>query len=100
MTTDNESAKLCDSRLIVIDQQSLNQSIVEYEGHRVVGRKFPTLSCPENIVENHVLYQKLFIMGGYNTMYKLVNDRGYFMYDAAQNEMSKVTLDKPDNVLL
>jgi len=27
-------------------------------------------------------------------MYKLVNDEGYFMYDASQNEMLKVPVEK------
>ena len=90
MTASIDSCKLCDERLIVFDTTSLDQKVIDYNGARVIGRKFPTLSSPENAIEQSVTNQRLFIFGGYNTMYKFINDKGYFMYDIKDNEMFKI----------
>jgi len=55
MTNDADSVKLCDERLILANSMTMEQSIVEYKGAFVSGRKFPTLSSPENIVEPHAV---------------------------------------------
>ena len=34
------------------------------------------------------------MFGGYNTMYKYIDDEGYYMYDIENNEMVKVPVDK------
>lgn len=54
MTNDPESCKICDSRLVYVNSKTLKQTNIEYEGQRVPGRKFPTLSTPENIIECEV----------------------------------------------
>ena len=94
MTNDNDSCKLCDERLICLNSITLQQRIVEYTGYRVSGRKFPTLSSPDNIILPNVEGQKVFMFGGYNTMYKYIDDEGYYMYDIESNEMSKIPVDK------
>ena len=52
MTIDVDSCKLCDTRLIYINSKNFNQTIVEYEGTQIEGRKYPTLSSAENEIEN------------------------------------------------
>jgi len=100
MTSSIDSCKLCDERLICFDTTSLQQRIIDYKGAHIIGRKFPTLSSPENIIEQSVYNQRLFIFGGYNTMYKFINDKGYFMYDICDNEVFKIDVDPEYEELL
>ena len=85
MTNDVDSCRLCDTRLISINSKTLNQQIVEYQGAKIEGRKFPTLSSGSNMIEDSVQNQKLFIFGGYRANYSLIEDKGYYMYDISQN---------------
>jgi len=54
MTNDIDSAKLCDERLIMSNSKTMDQVIVEYKGTPVPGRKYPTLSCPVNVIDSEV----------------------------------------------
>ena len=54
------------------------------------------MSSPENFVEEDVRNQKVFIFGGYNTMYKFVNDQGYYMYNIGTREMQKIAIKNPE----
>jgi hypothetical protein len=90
MTTDSDSAKLCDKRLLSLDTITLTQSEMSYSGIEVEGRKYPVLSSAENETEKFASNEKLFIFGGFDNSYKIVNDRGYYMYDIPNNTMIKL----------
>ena len=42
----------------------MRKQVIEYTGDKLEGRKYPTLSCPENIIEFEVVDQRLFVFGG------------------------------------
>ena len=74
----------------------MTQKLVEYCGDKVEGRKYPTLSSPENVVETQAIDQKLFIFGGVNTMCQVMNDKGYHMYNLRENTMQKLSITSKD----
>ena len=90
MSTDFKCCKICDDRLISLNSSTCEQRILDYSGIKVQGRKFPAMSAPENLVEQSSSDQKVFLFGGTNTMYRFIDDEGYYMYDAAANHMSKL----------
>ena len=96
MTTSKQSCKLADQRLICTDIRTAKPQVIEYSGDIVEGRKSAALSSPENFVEEDVRNQKVFIFGGYNTMYKFINDEGYFMYNIGTREMEKIAIKNPE----
>jgi hypothetical protein len=85
MTEDSTSVKLCDNRLIYTETNTMKQYLVENQkGPKLEGRKYPVMSSPNNILEMQAVDSKLFIFGGINTLNKLVNDKGYHMFDARE----------------
>lgn len=96
MTEDKDSCKLCDSRIICTSTQTMTQKLIEYEGDRVEGRKYPGLSVPENRIEPEVCDQRVFIFSGTNVMYKFINDKGYYMYDIRKNKMLLMQVNRPE----
>jgi len=93
MSADKESCKLCDARFICTDSDSFRQQTLEYTGDKVAGRKYPSICSPENTIEMEIANQKVFIFGGYNTMYKFINDGGYYMYTVGLNHMQKIPVE-------
>ena len=87
LTESKDSCKICDHRLIYTKSQDLIQGVKEYNGTKLLGRKFPSLSCPTNKIETEVMDQKLFIFSGQDVARRLVDDGGYFMYDIRSNYM-------------
>lgn len=87
LTESTDSCKICDHRLIYTKTSDLIQGVKDYNGTKLLGRKFPALSCPSNKIENEVLDQKLFIFSGQDITHRLVDDGGYFMYDIRSNYM-------------
>jgi hypothetical protein len=68
MTEDTNSVKLCDNRLIFTDSITMKQGIADsFVGPKISGRKYPTMSSAENILEEYAHNQKLFIFGGIDT---------------------------------
>lgn len=68
----------------------MRKQVIEYTGDKLEGRKYPTLSCPENIIEFEVVDQRLFVFGGIDVQYNFLCDGGYYMYDLSSNVMHKV----------
>ena len=95
MSEDPDSCKLCDNRLICTSTKTMSQQVLDYTGARVEGRKYPSISTPENVVEAEAIDQKLFFFGGFNTMYQYINDQGFFMYDARENHMRLMPINDP-----
>lgn len=62
-----------------------------------MSRQYANLSSPENVVEKCVENQQLFIMGGYDLSFKMLDDQGYFMYDITTNTMSLVESDNSED---
>lgn len=93
MSADKESCKLCDARFICTDSTNFRQQTLDYSGDKVEGRKYPALCSPENSIEMELANQKVFIFGGYNTMYKFINDGGYYMYTIGLNQMQKIEIE-------
>lgn len=85
------SAKLCDRRLLQFDTKDFVQKNIDYKGVRITSRQFPSLSSPENIVTDSVYNQQMFLMGGYDLNFKMLYDKGYYMYDIESNTMNHVT---------
>lgn len=50
MTPDIESCKLVDDRLLCIDFKMAEQFECHYDGVKVHGRKYPTMTSAENLV--------------------------------------------------
>lgn len=92
MSNNIQSAKLCDERVICVDNQSFKQEELDYHGDKIYSRKFPTLSTAENVVEETVLHQQLFIIGGFDLNYNIIDDQGYFMLNLSDKRMTKITL--------
>ena len=68
----------------------MRKEVLEYTGDKLEGRKYPTLSCPENIIEIEVVDQRLFVFSGIDVMYNFLCDAGYFMYNLSSNVMQKI----------
>lgn len=69
------------------------QYVLEYTGDKILGRKSPAMSSPENFIEKEVINNCLFIFGGINTLNKHMNDRGYYMYTLKDNNVKLISVE-------
>ena len=92
MSKSKGSCKLCDQRLIFSTTSTMRKQVIEYTGDKLKGRKCPTLSCPENIIEIEAEDQRLFIFSGIDVQYNFMFDGGYFMYSLSSNVMLKLQI--------
>ena len=97
MSKSKGSCKLCDQRLIYSTTREMRKKVLDYSGDKILGRKYPSLSCPENCVEFEVVNQRLFIFSGIDVMYNFMLDGGYFMYSLSSNSMRKLEIHGEDN---
>ena len=95
MTQDQDSCKLCDFRLICL--RNNEQFVMEYTGTKILGRKSPAMSSPENVIEMEVAKNCLFIFGGINTLNKHMNDEGYYMYTLEDNNMKLISVENQEH---